>query len=485
MKAQVKFFKELIKKGGVKLKYIGFIVMIILVTVTLLSLSIIGLMKNSIEQKSIEIATTIIKSISDSSVHALLERTYDNELNLSEMISELKKSKIEGVIDISIFARVKAKQDFQFVYLSGFGRYKHDEIVEDRTLLGKFLKLDSNIVSSYDAKFLVGDKEIETYLFIKPIRYVFKDKEIFLGVTTLQYDKDAINGIIDQVIIVSFFITLFILIVAIILLYLAGSHFTKPILEIADAASKISKGQLDMKLEITTNDEIELLADEFNTMAKRLREHSKMQKFISSSTLDMINHDEREKLELGGEYKEMTFLFSDIRNFTAMSETKKPDEVVRIINFYLNIQSNIIKSYGGDIDKFVGDEVMASFYGENSIDKAIEAAIDIQKTLQRENKKREKDGFSTCFVGIGISHGEVIVGNVGSNDRMDYTSIGSIVNVAARLCANAREEEILIEENTFHNSKQHFESKKITPINAKGISKPVQIRLISLKDDDV
>jgi class 3 adenylate cyclase len=470
--------KEFFRKGGLKLKFIGFMAFTTLLTVTIVSTSIVVLMKSSIENKALEVATTIIERISESSVRALLERTYENELNLSEMIKSVESSEIEGLVDVSIFARVKQNENFVFEYIAGFGKYAKNEIISNEDSLEKFRNQDTNVVSFYDSTINIDNKEIETYLFVQPINYMFKGEKIYLGVSTLQYDKSAIYGIVKQVIIVAVLITLSILGVTILLLYFAGLHLTKPILSIADAASKVSTGDLDVKLDIHTNDEIEILGNKFNSMVKGLREHSKMQKFVSGLTRDMIHKDDATDLELGGEYKDMTFLFSDIRNFTSMSETKKPAEVVEIINFYLNIQSEIINKYGGDIDKFVGDEIMASFYGENSIQRAIEASIEIQETLKEKNLSRTKKGLSICSVGIGVNHGEVIVGNVGSKDRMDFTSIGTTVNLAARLCSHAKSGEVLITEETMKQSSKKIKSKTIEPIKAKGISKEVEVRSI-------
>lgn len=477
--------KEFFKRGGLKLKFIGFMVFVIIVTVTIVSSSIVNLMKSSLENKSLEVATTIIERISEASFHALLERTYENELNLSEMIKDLNESHIEGLVDVSIFERTKQANTFQFNYLAGFGQYSKDEIVTDTKLLEQFKELSLNKVTYHDSKITVNGKEIETYLFIKPISYTFKEKNIYLGVSTLQYNKNAIYKVVKQVVLVAVFSTLGVLILTIILLYFAGEHLTKPILSIANAASKVSQGDFDVKLDIHTYDEIEVLSNKFNTMVKDLKEHSRMQKFVSGLTKDMINKDDDLKLQLGGEHQEMTLLFTDIRNFTAMSETKQPAEVVEIINFYLNIQSEIINKHSGDIDKFIGDEIMASFYGENSINRAIEAAIDIQRTLKEKNIEREYAGLSICRVGIGINNGEVVVGNIGSHDRMDFTSIGIAVNLASRLCFHARSEEILISEGTILKASKSFQSKEIEPINVKGFSKAVDVRSIYINGESV
>lgn len=468
-----------LKNGGIKLKLIGFTIGIIVITVVILSTIIINLMTNSIEKKSFDVVTSSINHIGNFSRQSLLERTYENRLNLSELVKKIQNSNIEGFIDISIYEREKIDNINQFKYLTGFKKYEDTNYLDDKALIEQLNNTTSSTISRKDILIKEDNKEVEAYQFTKPIIYNFKDQTILLGVVVLSYGKDAIYGIINQVINISIFIALIIIVIATIIVYLSGQKFTRPILEITKAADKVSKDDLDIELNIKTNDEIETLANRFNSMVNGLRERRHMQKFVSGSTMNMIQKDTKKELLLGGEYRTETFLFSDIRGFTAMSEEKTPDEVVEIVNFYLNLQSEIIKSNGGDIDKFVGDEIMASFSGEKSNDNAINCAIKIQEAILKENIKREKNNQTVCNVGIGINQGKVIVGNIGAHDRMDFTAIGSSVNLAARLCSHAKANEILVEEKTMQTTSLDVKSTIIEPIEAKGIKKPIEVRSIS------
>ena len=148
----------------------------------------------------------------------------------------------------------------------------------------------------------------------------------------------------------------------------------------------------------------------------------------------------------------------------------EPEELVTLINQYLDKQTDIIKNHGGDIDKFVGDAVLAVFKGKYMADDAVYCAIDIQKEINKFNQ--ELDG-NTMF-GIGINTGPVIRGPIGSKDRMDYTVIGDNVNLACRLCDVAGAGEIIISEKTKNNlSKNKFNLTKQSPLQLKGIEKPV------------
>lgn len=475
-KKVIPLFKSVLQKGGLKLKLIGFMTAAVLLTVLFLSSSIINLMKDSIESKAYEVATTTIDRISDFSFHALLERTYENQLNLDKMLQDIKYSKVEGLVDVSIYERKKDENETEhFQYLSGFGLHQAGDVLEDQNLLAAMKNAPLDTVSRQESVFRTKTDRYETYRFIKPISFNFQGERILLGISVLHYDKDAITGIVDRVIRVAIGITLLIVLVMVGLLYLAGLRFSRPILQIADAATAVSQGNLDIRLDIQTHDEIEVLADKFNNMVRGLREREKMQKFVSDSTMDMIQENESCRLVLGGEYRELTFLFSDIRGFTAMSETKKPDEIVEIINHYLHVQTTIIKSYQGDIDKYVGDEIMAFFTGEDGPERAVKCADEIQCVVANENIRRKESGETVCEVGIGVNHGEVVVGNIGSHNRMDFTSIGSAVNLAARLCSQAKANEVLIEAKTYRMTSQNYKTRPMEPVTAKGFSQPIEV----------
>ena len=185
--------------------------------------------------------------------------------------------------------------------------------------------------------------------------------------------------------------------------------------------------------------------------------------------------DNPESLKLGGERKYCTFLFTDVRGFTNLSETLEPEAVTEIMNKALTIQANVVKKYGGMVDKYIGDAMMAIFNAplplDNHEDKAILTAIEIKKQMQKANL-----GIN---IGIGINSGNAVIGNMGSDTRFDYTAIGSDVNLAARCESSCKEvgEDIVIAHNTIENTNIYVE--KLKPILMKGISKPVQIYTVN------
>jgi adenylate cyclase len=182
-----------------------------------------------------------------------------------------------------------------------------------------------------------------------------------------------------------------------------------------------------------------------------------------------------DKLKLGGEKKYCTYLFTDLRGFTALSERLEPEEVTEIMNKTLSVQVKAVQNLGGMTDKFIGDAGMFIFGApldlENHETKAVQAAIDIQEGIAELNKS-----FTTpVAVGVGVQSGFSVVGNVGSETRFDYSAIGDPVNTAARLESATKEVgvDILIGHNTAKFCKLVL--KPLKPINVKGKSEPLKI----------
>ena len=184
--------------------------------------------------------------------------------------------------------------------------------------------------------------------------------------------------------------------------------------------------------------------------------------------------DNPELLKLGGERKYCTFLFTDVRGFTSLSEKLEPEKVTEIMNKALTIQADAVKKYGGMVDKYIGDAMMAIFNAPINIDmhedRAILTAIEIKKQMQEANLDIK--------IGIGINSGDAVIGNMGSKTRFDYTAIGDAVNLAARMESSCKEvgKDIVIAKNTAKETDIKLE--KLKPIKVKGKEKAIEIYTI-------
>jgi len=179
-----------------------------------------------------------------------------------------------------------------------------------------------------------------------------------------------------------------------------------------------------------------------------------------------------ELLKLGGEKKYATFLFTDVRGFTSLSESLPPEDVTYIMNKALTAQQKAVQKHGGMVDKYIGDAMMAIFNApldqKDHETRAIDCALDIMKNMEDLNEEFKKKGIPSVAIGIGINSGEAVIGNMGSESRFDYTAIGDAVNTAARLESATKEVgvDLLIGKNTAQFTK--FELNLISTIKVKG-----------------
>lgn len=228
------------------------------------------------------------------------------------------------------------------------------------------------------------------------------------------------------------------------IVYLFSTKIVGVIVVLAEAARKVGEGDLKVAVVTRVKDELGSLAHEFNMMVVQIREKTEMQKFVSRAAVQMIS--EHKEATLGGTRRVITAMFTDIRNFTSVAESKWPEEVVVVLNHYLNVQTRIIHENTGVVDKFIGDGIMSFFTGNDMVINAVTAARKIQQEIATMNKQRRKNNEIALEIGVGIATGVAVMGSIGSADRMDYTAIGDTVNLAARLCGMAGPAEILVTE---------------------------------------
>ncbi len=201
-------------------------------------------------------------------------------------------------------------------------------------------------------------------------------------------------------------------------------------------------------------------------------------RYVSKQVVDEILDNEA-KLNLGGEKREVVVLFTDIRGFTSMSEKMEPEKVVTTLNEYFTDMIDIVFKHNGTIDKIIGDELMV-VYGaplstKNDTERAIKTAVEMQQKIKELNKERKRRNEGPICVGIGINRGDVISGNIGSRDMMDYTVIGDTVNLGSRLCSSAKPNEILVSKPVYTKTKETFNYKPLDSIKVKGKKDKIEL----------
>lgn len=217
-------------------------------------------------------------------------------------------------------------------------------------------------------------------------------------------------------------------------------------------------------------------------LAKNIEDEASMrarfERLLSPSLVDQVVAGKL-RMEKGGEARNVTVLFSDIRGFTSMSEKMKASDVVSMLNEYFEEMVEVLFKHQGTLDKYVGDEIMALFgapvsTGEDASN-AVACAVEMQKRLREFNRLREIRNESPIQIGIGINTGEAVFGALGSSKTMQYTVVGDMVNTASRLCSLARAGEIIVSEHTHKALDGKFEMVELPPARVKGKAQELRV----------
>ena len=309
-----------------------------------------------------------------------------------------------------------------------------------------------------------------------------KDQEFALVDTLDQNASKLIDHISTQMRLISFAA----LAIVLIILNNLAKRITKPITTLASATDLVAKGKFEHvdlpDLKTTRKDEICTLYRTFCKMVDELRDKEKVRgvlnKVVSREIAEEIL---KGSVHLGGEEREVTVLFADIRQFTRLTEKMPPGEVIELLNTCMTKISHAIDEYGGVIDKYVGDEVMALFGApvakEDSALKAVQSALTMVQTLSEWNKERESTGKTRIEMGFGVHTGVVVAGNMGAENRLNYTVLGSNVNLSSRICEFAKPMQVLITDGTLKSPQvaETFDVAEVSGVELKGFTEAITV----------
>ncbi len=311
-----------------------------------------------------------------------------------------------------------------------------------------------------------------------------------LVVITTMNENRALEGVTVAKI-RSLLIALLIISLAILFIYFFSKTISEPLKNLVHATHRIREGHYDIHLKAKYRDEIGELTNAFNHMNEGLKERETLKgafgKFVNPEIARQILAG---GLTLGGETKEVTVFFSDIRSFTAISENLEPHEVVEFLNEYMTLMVTIIHNTHGVVDKFIGDAIMAVWGAPvskgNDAENCILAALKMRETLLQFNKGRGTPQKPIIKIGCGICSGPVLAGQIGSEDRLEYTVIGDTVNLASRIESLNKPfgTDILISETTYRQIGKKFKTVPMQKIKVKGKSTSQQIYAVLGRADD-
>ena len=224
---------------------------------------------------------------------------------------------------------------------------------------------------------------------------------------------------------------------------LLARNITRGVNKLSAGIRRFQSGEHNVQVEVKTGDELQTLGSVFNEMIVSLGEKLALLPYVSRFTAEAVRRSREDPQWLAGMEQDVIVLFADLRGFTSWCETQEACFLVRELNRLLAVQADAVVSAGGDVDKFIGDAVMAVFLGdEGSADKVLACARELIVSIRQEI---EAAGWSLAL-GVGIHRGCAVVGSIGSDTRRDFTAIGHTVNLASRLCDRAERWQILVSE---------------------------------------
>ncbi|KAI8800595.1 hypothetical protein BJ742DRAFT_840892 [Cladochytrium replicatum] len=231
------------------------------------------------------------------------------------------------------------------------------------------------------------------------------------------------------------------------------------------------------------------MAIENNMLVKEVEAKARiteqLSRFLAPHVVDRMVH-QSEIIRKGGQIREGTIIFADIRGFTQLSENSTPSEVVNLLNDYFERLVRIVFKYDGVVDKYIGDALMATFgtldEETDSEYRSVAAALEMKLAIKDMNIDRQRAGKEPVYVGVGVNTGELLSGFIGSSQRLEYTCIGDTVNTSSRICSMAARNQVLISEMTYEKVKNRVEAVPVGMRQFKGKAKEVMVyEALSLK----
>ncbi|MFQ5479901.1 MAG: adenylate/guanylate cyclase domain-containing protein [Thermodesulfobacteriota bacterium] len=449
---------------GIKLKYAIILSVLFCTITTVMGFFMVLNQKHSMESQIRSMAGAVTDGFSRNSKFPLLE---NDSLVMSQLIENiLKNPSISTAYILNESLAVKAHKDIETI--------------------GKKFILAGRIEEARGPYPWVIAEDDGSITYAMPV--FFKDTKV--GYTVLSFSKAFISERVRAVVMSLVIITILAVIFVSFLSIPLAAGFLAPIFMLLKGTKEIVLGNFDYKIPEVRRDEVGELVRSFNHMALELKKKEVMKGvfnlYVSPDVADEILK-EPESLDLGGDRRVLTVFFADIRGFTRHARSMSPEQTVEILNRYFSLITEVVFTFGGTVDKFIGDAVMCVFGSPiamtDHLEEAVKTAVAIRDVLGQVNALRQERGETPMRMGLGLDSGPVIVGNMGSRLRMEYTAVGEAVNMASRLSDIAGGGEILINEGLYPQVKEFAHCDKVESAVIKGVDKPVGLySIVELKE---
>ena len=326
----IPFLTNIIKKGGIRLKWVTAVSALMVIVISIISFLLITISEHALIKANDKLCQTIAHTISSSESFLTAEkRALKRSMILQDIVKGLSKTGIEGFVYAAVYDLNGVLAEKKYTYAAHTNAKLHGKYFS-KDLVKQFASLNTTVKERIELT--IDSSQTWCYRYRIPFEF-FKSK---VGIIEIVFTEDAILGPVHKARLLMLIIAAILLSASIYAAMRIARQMVQPLVQLTTGVIKVKDGDLTTRIDVTTHDEIGILTEEFNTMIDHLREKLKMQKFVSESTISMIREKRDDELDLGGTNKNMAFLFSDIRGFTAMSEKLPPEQVVSILNEYLD-----------------------------------------------------------------------------------------------------------------------------------------------------
>jgi class 3 adenylate cyclase len=262
--------------------------------------------------------------------------------------------------------------------------------------------------------------------------------------------------------------------IALLLVLIVSRGLSGPVSRLVTATQEIERGNFEFRVPVTP-DELGRVAQSFNEMAAGLALQEKYRSVLNAvADRTVVGRLIDNPGALGGELRQVTMLFCDIRGFTALTEHMPPHEVIELLNDHMTALTEVAYAHGGTVDKFVGDLIMVLFGAPEGTHEDTVSAVKCALAMQTRRREMNVTARHPLEIGIGLSTGTVVAGCMGSDKRLSYTVLGHHVNLASRLCNIAKAGEVIADSATVQALEGGIATQPLPPMQLKGFSEPVQ-----------
>ena len=436
----------------------------------LLGLFVVNNQTHLLQKQMNHFADTVVEQLADNSKELVMS---DDILSLMVVISNLgNQDNILGAVIYSDDGQILASSGIipsDEIYRLYNRSKENDEVKDHFQLQWKTNSVDSQVVSATS--------------YITPIKF----QNIVAGHALITFSSAEIEQTILEMVQAIVAATIIMILLGIFVSLHMGRRISKPLHSLMDASREISNGNYEFQIKERRNDELGNLTEALNRMANGLLEKTQVEnafsryvsKNIAKEIMNNLDH-----IQLGGHHVEGSVIFADIVGFTQLSEQHPAEVITDILNDYFSYISLASKMHQGTIDKYMGDCAMIVF-GVPEEDKqhklhAIYCAVMIQKLFERINEIRRHHNKLAVSFRIGINSGSMLAGNLGSNERMQYTVVGESVNLASRLQHIAERNQIIVSSEFYNDPDIQWRlvAKKHKSIQLRGIEDKVSTYVV-------